>query len=321
MSRERSPREEPTEKERTGPDEERGAATTPSPDEGDGGEAVADTGTDGTITVGTADEADRGRLVEINGLTKVYDPQGEAVTALEDMDLYVEDGEFVTVLGPSGCGKSTLLECIAGYLDPTEGEAKVAGEPVSEPGADRGVVFQENRLFPWKTIGENIQFGPNVRDDADPDQERLDYLLEKTGLQGFEDAYPNELSGGMQQRAEICRLLANNPDIMLMDEPFSALDAMTKELMQEMLLDIWDEEDRTVLFVTHDVEEAIFLADRVVVMTARPGQVKGVLDIDLPRPRDYDMLTTDRFTEYKDRALELIHEEAERAMEQEAEGA
>jgi NitT/TauT family transport system ATP-binding protein len=224
------------------------------------------------------------------------------------------------VLGPSGCGKSTLLESIAGYLEPTEGSVAVDGEDVSEPDPSRGVVFQENRLFPWKTIGENIRFGPQVRDDAEVDDDRVQELLDKTGLEEFEDAYPNELSGGMQQRAELSRLLANDPEIMLMDEPFSGLDAMTKELMQELLLEIWDDENRTVMFITHDVEEAIFLADRVVVMTARPGQVKGVIDVELDRPRDFEVLTTDRFTEYKDRALELIHEEAERAMKQADQG-
>lgn len=284
-------------------------------EESDANDAEENSTTDIDSTENRRDDG----LVDVSSLTKVYDPQGDAVTAIEDMDLHVEDGEFVTVLGPSGCGKSTLLECIAGYLEPSEGEVVVAGDRVEEPAAGRGVVFQENRLFPWKTIGENIRFGPNVRDDAEPDSERVEYLLDKTGLGGFEDAYPNELSGGMQQRAELCRLLANDPEIMLMDEPFSALDAMTKELMQEMLLDIWDEENRTVVFVTHDVEEAIFLADRVVVMTARPGQIKGVIDVDLDRPRDYSMLTTDRFTEYKDEALDLIHEEAEKAMEQKKE--
>lgn len=260
-------------------------------------------------------------LVQISDLVKTYDPEGAAVTAVQDMNLDIADNEFVTVLGPSGCGKSTVMECIAGYLEPTSGSVVVNGEEVEEPDPSRGVVFQENRLFPWKTIGENIRFGPQVRDDATVDQGRVQELLEKTGLEEFEDAYPNELSGGMQQRAELARLLANDPEMMLMDEPFSGLDAMTKELMQELLLEIWDDESRTVLFITHDVEEAIFLADRVVVMTARPGQVKGVIDVDLDRPRDFEVLTTDRFTQYKDRALELIHEEAERAMKQADHGA
>jgi NitT/TauT family transport system ATP-binding protein len=260
----------------------------------------------------------RDALVEIDDVTKVYDPEGANVTALQNIDLDIGRDEFVTVLGPSGCGKSTLLEAIAGYLEPTEGEVRVAGERVEGPDPSRGVVFQENRLFPWKTIGENAKFGPQMRDDVD--EGRIQDLLEVTGLDGFQDAYPHELSGGMQQRAELVRLLANDPDVMLMDEPFSGLDAMTKELMQELLLDIWEEENRTVMFITHDVEEAIFLADRVVVMTARPGQVKDVIDVDLGRPRDLDVLTTERFTELKSRALDQIHEEAERAMEQAAEG-
>jgi NitT/TauT family transport system ATP-binding protein len=260
----------------------------------------------------------RDALVEIDDVTKVYDPEGANVTALQNIDLDIGRDEFVTVLGPSGCGKSTLLEAIAGYLEPTEGEVRVAGERVEGPDPSRGVVFQENRLFPWKTIGENAKFGPQMRDDVDAG--RIQELLEVTGLDGFQDAYPHELSGGMQQRAELVRLLANDPDVMLMDEPFSGLDAMTKELMQELLLDIWEEENRTVMFITHDVEEAIFLADRVVVMTARPGQVKDVIDVDLGRPRDLDVLTTERFTDLKSRALDQIHEEAERAMEQAAEG-
>jgi NitT/TauT family transport system ATP-binding protein len=255
--------------------------------------------------------------VDIDNLTKIYDPDGGGVVAVEDMDLDIGAEEFVTILGPSGCGKSTVLECIAGYLEPTEGEVRVDGERVTEPDPSRGVVFQSNRLFPWKTIAENIRFGPEMRDAVDND--RVASLIDEMGLEGFENSYPHELSGGMQQRAELARLLANDPDIMLMDEPFSGLDAMTKELMQENLLEVWEDEDRTVLFITHDVEEAIFLADRVVVMSARPGKVKDVLDVDLERPRKLDMLTTDEFTRVKRRALDLIHEEAERALEQ-AEG-
>lgn len=255
--------------------------------------------------------------INIDSMSKVYDPDGDHVVAVDDLDLHVEADEFVTVLGPSGCGKSTVMDCIAGYLEPTDGGVLVNGDPVTGPDPDRGVVFQENRLFPWKTITENVQFGPEMRNAIDED--RIASLFAQMGLEGFEDAYPNELSGGMQQRAELARLLANDPDIMLMDEPFSGLDAMTKELMQQNLLDVWEDDDRTVLFVTHDVTEAILLADRVVIMTARPGQVKDVIDVDLDRPRDTDMVTTDRFTELQRRANDSIHEEAERAMEQ-AEG-
>ena len=262
----------------------------------------------------TADHGERTGSIAVDDLTKVYDPEGDGVVAVEDMSLDVGAEEFVTILGPSGCGKSTVMECIAGYLEPTEGEVRVDGEPVEGPDPSRGVVFQENRLFPWKTIAENVRFGPEMRDAVDDD--RVASLLDQMGLEGFEDAYPHELSGGMQQRGELARLLANDPDIMLMDEPFSGLDAMTKELMQEKLLDVWGNEDRTVVFITHDVEEAIFLADRVVVMSARPGHVKEVLDVGLDRPRKLDMLTTDEFNRVKRRALDLIHEEAERALEQ-----
>ena len=279
--------------------------------------ADAETGSERTTRAEAPRRRDRSEktgAIDVDGLTKVYDPDGDHVTAVEDMSLDVGAEEFVTVLGPSGCGKSTVMECIAGYLQPTEGEVRVDGERVTEPDPSRGVVFQSNRLFPWKTISENVRFGPQMRDAVDDD--RVTDLIDRMGLEGFEDSYPHELSGGMQQRAELARLLANDPDIMLMDEPFSGLDAMTKELMQETLLDVWESEDRTVVFITHDVEEAIFLADRVVVMTARPGQVKDVLEVDLERPRELDMLATDEFTRVKRRALDLIHEEAERALEQ-----
>lgn len=255
--------------------------------------------------------------ITIDDLTKVYDPEGEAVVAVEDMDFNVGAEEFVALLGPSGCGKSTVLECIAGYLDPTEGEVLVDGEAVTGPDPKRGVVFQENRLFPWKTIRENVEFGPRMRDDIQ--EGRAEEILAEMGLEGFEDTYPAGLSGGMQQRAELARLLANDPDIMLMDEPFSALDALTKEIMQEKLLEVWERDNRTVLFITHDVEEAIFLADTVVVMSARPGQVKDVIDVDLERPRDSAVVTSDRFTELRERALSVIREEARRALEQEEE--
>ena len=282
--------------------------------ETDGHEELRDGRRNGDGEHGERARATGETLVEIDDLTKIYDPDGAHVTAVENLDLDIGDNEFVTVLGPSGCGKSTLMECIAGYLEPTDGEVLVNGDPVTGPDPSRGVVFQSNRLFPWKTIGQNARFGPQMRNAVDDD--RIRELLDETGLSGFEDSYPHELSGGMQQRAELVRLLANDPDIMLMDEPFSGLDAMTKELMQEMLLDIWEEEDRTVLFITHDVAEAIFLADRVVVMTARPGQIKDVIDVDIDRPRDSSVLTSEAFNEYQERASKLIHDEAERAMEQ-----
>jgi NitT/TauT family transport system ATP-binding protein len=279
-------------------------------------EPIKNTGQDGHPSdTGQQPRREATGSITIDDVRKVYDPgTDDEVVALDDIDIDIAPEEFITVLGPSGCGKSTLLECIAGYIDPTKGEVRVDGERVTEPDPRRGVVFQSDRLFPWKTIAENISFGPQMRNDVN--NSRVDDYIDHMGLDGFENSYPHELSGGMQQRAELARLLANDPDIMLMDEPFSGLDAMTKEIMQETLLDVWDDENRTVVFITHDVEEAIFLADQVVVMTARPGQVKDVIDVDLERPRDVDIITTDRFTEYRERALDLIHDEAERALEQ-----
>lgn len=258
-----------------------------------------------------SDGTEQGSIV-IDDLTKVYDPDGEHFVAVDDIELRIDAGEFITVLGPSGCGKSTLMNCIAGFLEPTSGHVYVDGERVDEPSERRGVVFQENRLLPWKTIQENVELGPKMRGEVVDG--RASELLAEMGIDGTENQYPSELSGGMQQRAEIARLLANDPDIMLMDEPFSALDALTKEIMQELLLDIWERDNRTVVFITHDVSEAIFLADRVIVMTASPGRVKADIEIDLPRPRDLEITTTDRFTELEREVLDLIQSEAREAM-------
>ncbi|PSP85802.1 sulfonate ABC transporter ATP-binding protein [Halobacteriales archaeon QS_6_64_34] len=251
--------------------------------------------------------------IQMQNLTKIYDPDGESVTAIDEIELNIEAGEFVSLVGPSGCGKSTLLDCIAGFIEPTYGHIYVDGTRVDGPGADRGVVFQENRLLPWKTVRENINLGPKMRSETIDG--RAEELLSKMGIEGTGDQYPTELSGGMQQRAEIARLLANDPEIMLMDEPFSALDALTKEIMQELLLEIWEEDNRTVVFITHDVEEAIFLADRVLIMTAGPGRIKETIDVDIERPRDLDVTTTPQFNELKEEALGHIVEEAREAME------
>ncbi|MCH7660080.1 MAG: ABC transporter ATP-binding protein [Euryarchaeota archaeon] len=274
-------------------------------------QSVTETKTESEPTTRT----DATGAIDIDHLTKIYDPKGEGVVAVDDMDLHIEAEEFVALLGPSGCGKSTVMNCLAGYLEPTEGDVLVDGDQVTGPDPKRGVVFQENRLFPWKTVQENVEFGPQMRDNIEDG--RAQSILGEMGLEGFEDAYPSGLSGGMQQRAELARLLANDPDIMLMDEPFSALDALTKEIMQKKLIEVWERDNRTVVFITHDVEEAILLADRVVVMTARPGQVKDVIDVDLDRPRDPEIVTTERFTELRERALSVIREEAQRALEQE----
>ncbi|MFC4986899.1 ABC transporter ATP-binding protein [Saliphagus infecundisoli] len=269
------------------------------------------TGQQHETTEETGSTAQQGSVL-LDEVTKVYDPDGEHVVAVDDVDLRIDAGEFITVLGPSGCGKSTLMNCIAGFLEPTSGHVYVDGDRVEGPSERRGVVFQANRLLPWKTIEENVNLGPKMRGELV--EGRASELLAEMGIEGTEDQYPTELSGGMQQRAEIARLLANDPDIMLMDEPFSALDALTKEIMQEMLLEIWEKDNRTVVFITHDVSEAIFLADRVVVMSAAPGEVKADIEVDIPRPRNLDVTTTDRFKELEREVLELIHSEAREAM-------
>jgi ABC-type nitrate/sulfonate/bicarbonate transport system ATPase subunit len=231
--------------------------------------------------------------------------------ALEPMTIRVAQNDFITVLGPSGCGKSTLLRIVAGLDRPTTGRVLLDGHEVKGPGADRGMVFQSYTLFPWLTVAENIAFG--LAERGMPEGERTaivaDYV-EKVGLKGFEHHWPKQLSGGMQQRTAIARALANDPEILLLDEPFGALDTQTRGLMQEMLLGIWEREKKTVMFVTHDIEEAIFLASRVVVMTARPGRIKAEITVDLPHPRDYHLKTTPAFSELKARLTEEIRAEA-----------
>jgi NitT/TauT family transport system ATP-binding protein len=227
--------------------------------------------------------------IAVEGVGKRYAiaRTGEAVVALERVDLEVRDGEFLCVVGPSGCGKSTLLQLLAGLEPATSGVVRMGGGVVAGPGADRGMVFQSHALFPWRTVLENIAFGLEVK--GLPRAERravAQRFAELVGLQGFEHSYPSELSGGMRQRVGIARALANEPEVLLMDEPFGALDAQTRELMQQELLEIWRKTGRTIVFVTHSVQEAVFLGDRVAVMTARPGRIKAVIDVTLPHPRD-----------------------------------
>jgi NitT/TauT family transport system ATP-binding protein len=230
--------------------------------------------------------------------------------ALEPTNLTVLDNDFVTILGPSGCGKSTLLRLVAGLDQPTTGQIILNGIPVSEPGPDRGMVFQSYTLFPWLTVADNIAFG--LREKGVPAHRRTTIVREwlvRIGLVSFEHHYPKQLSGGMRQRTAIARALANDPEILLLDEPFGALDNQTRALMQELLLDIWERERKTVLFVTHDIEEAIFLASRVVVMTARPGRIKADFAIDLPHPRHYTIKTSPEFSALKARLTEEIRAE------------
>jgi ABC-type nitrate/sulfonate/bicarbonate transport system ATPase subunit len=255
-------------------------------------------------------------VLAIEGVSRVFPGvRGRAPTrALEPATLDVADNDFITILGPSGCGKSTLLRIVAGLDRPTEGRVLLDGAPVAMPGPDRGMVFQSYTLFPWLTVRDNICFGLVEKGVSKPRQRQVsDYFIERVGLRGFEDHYPKMLSGGMQQRTALARALANDPKILLLDEPFGALDNQTRALMQELLLGIWETDKKTVLFVTHDIEEAIFLGNRVVVMTARPGRIKSDLRIDLPHPRVYTMKTTPEFAALKARLTEEIRVEAIKA--------
>ena len=238
--------------------------------------------------------------------------RGHAPTrALEPIDLAVGDNDFVAIVGPSGCGKSTLLRIVAGLDRPTSGRVILDGRAVTGPGSDRGMVFQSYTLFPWLTVRDNIAFGLRERGISRAERCKVaDGLIHRVGLSGFENHWPKQLSGGMQQRTAIARALANDPRILLLDEPFGALDNQTRALMQEMLLSIWERDRKTVLFVTHDIEEAIFLGSRVVVMSARPGRIKTEIAVDLPHPRSYRIKTTPEFVSLKERLVEEIRSEA-----------
>ena len=242
---------------------------------------------------------------------------GAPVRALLPVDLSVVENDFITLLGPSGCGKSTLLRIVAGLDRPSTGRVSLDGRPVTGPGPERGMVFQSYTLFPWLTVTENIAYGLVERGvPAERQREVISHFIDRMGLKGFERHWPKQLSGGMQQRVAIARALANDPSILLLDEPFGALDNQTRALMQELLLAIWERDRKTVLFVTHDIEEAIFLASRVLVMSARPGRIKADVPIDLPHPRDYRMKTTPAFNELKARLTEEIRVEAVRATQE-----
>jgi len=223
------------------------------------------------------------------GVAKRYtiDRTGGTVVALDGVDLAVREGEFLCMVGPSGCGKSTFLQMVAGLEPLTGGSLRMDGREITGPGADRGMVFQSHALFPWRTVLENIEFGLEVKGMPRRDRrQRATRYAHMVGLRGFEGAFPSELSGGMRQRVGIARALANDPAVLLMDEPFGSLDAQTRELMQQDILDLWRQSGRTIVFVTHSVQEAVYLGDRIAVMTARPGRVKAMIDVDLAHPRD-----------------------------------
>jgi NitT/TauT family transport system ATP-binding protein len=252
--------------------------------------------------------------IEITDLGIVFGYDGRRVEAVRRVTLMTTPGEFVALLGPSGCGKTTVLNAVAGFVQPTVGRVVVDGDIVSQPGADRGMVFQQHSLFPWKTVLANVEFGLKMRGIGPRERtSQARAYLNLVGLAGFERAYPGELSGGMQQRVGIARVLVNRPCVMLMDEPFGALDAQTRLAMQELLLGVWREVRTTVLFVTHDIDEAIFLADRVAVMTARPGQIRDVLTVKLPRPRAAEVIATPEFMALKARVLAQVREESGRS--------
>lgn len=235
----------------------------------------------------------------------------QAFEALQDVSISVAPGEFICILGPSGCGKSTLLGALAGHLAPSQGSVRVDGKPVNGPHPDRGLVFQQHTLFPWKKVVENVAFGLKMQ--GIPRQQRLQQaheLLGLVGLEGFENVYPAQLSGGMQQRVEIARVLINHPRVMLMDEPFGALDAQTRLKMQELLLEVWARVKTSIVFITHDIDEALFLADRILVMSPRPGRIIEEIPLEFARPRNAELLTSSRFTQLKRHCMALLHPEA-----------
>jgi NitT/TauT family transport system ATP-binding protein len=249
--------------------------------------------------------------IELREASHRYIRGASTVAAFESLSLSIGEGEFVSIVGPSGCGKTTLLFSIAGFLRPTQGQVLVDGKPVAGPGPDRGVVFQSFALFNWLSVRQNIEFGLRVAGvDANRRRARSDELLSMVGLAHFADRYPYELSGGMKQRTAISRALATDPGILLMDEPFAALDAQSREMMQEELVRIWEATRKTVMFVTHSIDEAIYLSSRVIVFTARPGRIKHTLDIRLPAPRyDPHVRTSPEFVAAKDSILDLVREE------------
>jgi ABC-type nitrate/sulfonate/bicarbonate transport system ATPase subunit len=245
-------------------------------------------------------------LLDVRGVERRFG----STLALQATDLTVAENDFVTILGPSGCGKSTLLRIVAGLDQPSAGEVRLDGRRIEGPGADRGMVFQSYTLFPWLTVRENVCFGLRERGLPLAEQrERADAFIARVGLRGFEGHYPKQLSGGMQQRTALARALANQPRMLLMDEPFGALDHQTRELMQELLLGIWEAERKTVLFVTHDIDEAVFMGSRVVVMSARPGRIKLARDVPLEHPRRYDVKTTPAFAALKAELTEAVRAE------------
>ncbi|MCB2188592.1 MAG: ABC transporter ATP-binding protein [Deltaproteobacteria bacterium] len=258
----------------------------------------------------------RAAEVQALGLAKAFGYPPYTHQVLADCSFTLRDRELTVLIGPSGCGKSTLINLLAGYDKPDQGQLLLNGQPISGPGADRLVVFQETALFPWMTTYTNVAYGPRVshRMDRATVESRVAALLDKVGLAEFRHKYPSQLSGGMQRRGELARLMINDPAVMILDEPFRGLDAMTRELMQEYFVTILEERSQTVLFVTSEIDEAIFLADRLLIMSNRPGRIIKEMIITLPRPRHKDLLQTEEYFAYKREALEVLHAEALKAF-------
>jgi len=253
---------------------------------------------------------EQGIIIEGVGVT--YQTASGTFEALKDVNLKIEPGEFISIVGPSGCGKTTLLNVLAGFLKSNTGQACLDGKPINGPGPERGVVFQQYAIFPWLTVVENVAFGLKLaanKTTHDRIDEIVDHFLELVGLQDFKKSYPKELSGGMKQRVAIARAYAVNPQVLLMDEPFGALDAQTRQFMQESLLDILEEEKKTVVFITHGVEEATFLSTRVVVMASKPGRIREVIPIDIPYPRKASVKTTPDFVKIRAEIDKVVREE------------
>lgn len=250
--------------------------------------------------------------VQARDVGVTFERRGQAVQALEGFDIEVFEGEFLSIVGPSGCGKSTFLRMVAGLEHPTTGEVRCDGRIVTGPSPDRGMAFQAYALFPWKTLAGNVEFGPKMRGISKSErEERAREYIRLVGLAGFEDKYPHELSGGMQQRGALARLFANDPTLLLMDEPLGAVDAQTRVLLQEELMRIWSTVGTTVVFVTHSIDEAVFLSDRVAVMTRRPGRIKTIVGCHLPRPRTFETRGTEEFARLEYEIGGLVREEVD----------
>ena len=271
-----------------------------------------------------ADQNNSRGAISIRNVTKIYDPDGVNVMAVDDCSLEIAAGEVCMIVGPSGCGKTTLLNAIAGFHSITEGEIYLddqllcgPAKPKAEQGADRMVVFQHGALFPWKTLVENVAYGPIVQGVLNKAEahEKAEHMLAEAGIGDVANKDPGEVSSGMARRSEIVRALINDPKVLLLDEPYRAMDALTKSIMHESLLEVYDKTKVTIFFITHDLEEAIFLGDKVVVMTTRPATLKKTVDVKIPRPRDYQTLTTEEFRVLVEETKDAVHEEAKKAFE------